>query len=112
MALSERNEGTPPGGGRRWCAHAGRRRKRITVIISVSVLLLLAAGLLSWRGFGQRVVLLPPAVKDDWENSESPIEQDPRLSYARLYPNVHPDVPYVGDARCTSCHEKETASYH
>src|SRR5262249_41025247 len=87
-------------------------RKRIMVIASASVLLLLSVGLLWWRGFGQRAVLLAPAVTDDWEKSERPTEQDPRLGYAELYPNVHPDVPHVGDARCASCHEQETASYH
>jgi hypothetical protein len=36
---------------------------------------------------------------------------DPRLSYAGPYLNVHPDVKYVGDAACASCHEKQTKSY-
>jgi tetratricopeptide (TPR) repeat protein len=37
---------------------------------------------------------------------------DPRLSYEGPYRNIHPDVQYVGDASCLTCHPNETASFH
>src|SRR5262245_13711369 len=36
---------------------------------------------------------------------------DPRLNYSGPYLNVHPDVKYVGDAACASCHEKQSKSF-
>jgi hypothetical protein len=36
---------------------------------------------------------------------------DPRLTYAGPYRNVHPDVPYVGDAECAPCHADICDSY-
>src|SRR5262249_35906717 len=30
---------------------------------------------------------------------------DPRLDYAGPFRNIHPSIRYVGDARCTDCHE-------
>jgi predicted CXXCH cytochrome family protein len=36
---------------------------------------------------------------------------DPRRAYAGPYRNINPDVRYVGDARCTPCHEDIARSY-
>jgi hypothetical protein len=36
---------------------------------------------------------------------------DPRLTYATDYLNVHPDVKYVGDAKCAECHEAVCSSF-
>src|SRR6266404_3231330 len=36
---------------------------------------------------------------------------DPRLSYPTLYKNVRPEVKYVGDKVCASCHQEQAASF-
>jgi len=36
---------------------------------------------------------------------------DPRVTYTGPFRNVHPDVKYVGDAVCASCHADHAASY-
>lgn len=38
-------------------------------------------------------------------------DSDPRLAAATPYLNVHPDVAYVGDEVCASCHGKYVESY-
>ncbi len=38
-------------------------------------------------------------------------DQDPRLTYATPYRNVHPETRYVGTAVCAGCHPKEAESY-
>src|SRR5262249_15654242 len=40
-----------------------------------------------------------------------PQPDDPRLTYDTPYQNVRPQVQYVGDEKCTGCHQKETQSY-
>jgi hypothetical protein len=37
--------------------------------------------------------------------------EDPRLTYATPYLNVHPEVGYIGDAACWGCHPKQAESY-
>ncbi|HLJ93226.1 MAG TPA: multiheme c-type cytochrome [Gemmataceae bacterium] len=37
---------------------------------------------------------------------------DPRWTFATPYRNVRPDVKYVGDAACQSCHVRLSKSYH
>jgi hypothetical protein len=37
---------------------------------------------------------------------------DPRLEYAGPFQNIHPDVRYVGDAKCAGCHEDIVRTYH
>src|SRR2546427_5904517 len=37
---------------------------------------------------------------------------DPRLTFPTRYQNVRPEVKYVGDEACASCHFAETTSYH
>jgi hypothetical protein len=38
--------------------------------------------------------------------------EDPRVTYGGPYLNVHPEVRYVGDDRCTDCHRDIAESYH
>ncbi len=37
---------------------------------------------------------------------------DPRLDYRGPYVNIHPDVRYVGDTACDSCHADKSRTYH
>jgi hypothetical protein len=37
--------------------------------------------------------------------------EDPRLTYAGPYLNIHPDVTYVGDEICAKCHQDKALSY-
>lgn len=37
---------------------------------------------------------------------------DPRLAFATEYRNVRPEVKYVGDAVCATCHDAITRTYH
>ena len=37
---------------------------------------------------------------------------DPRLDYAGPFQNIHPEVRYVGDARCADCHDDIVRTYH
>src|SRR6202047_4139107 len=37
---------------------------------------------------------------------------DPRLTYPTRYRNVRPEVKYVGDEACATCHLSESSSYH
>jgi predicted CXXCH cytochrome family protein len=37
---------------------------------------------------------------------------DPRLQYAGPFQNIHPEVRYVGDARCADCHDDIVRTYH
>lgn len=51
------------------------------------------------------------------EGTQTPAEEravppeDPRRTYRGPFENVHPDVAYVGDAACASCHRNITATY-
>jgi hypothetical protein len=83
---------------------AARRRAPARLVVIGALLLTLAGGALwavhHWRRPAPATEG-PPA---------APVE-DPRLSYAGPFLNVHPDVAYVGDAVCADCHRKETLSY-
>lgn len=37
---------------------------------------------------------------------------DPRLTFKTPFRNVHPDVKYVGDKACTSCHQEVSHAFH
>lgn len=75
---------------------------RIGVILAA---LLAVTAILCRVGLGLRDKPAPPSA------SAPDILVDPRLSYEGPYRNIHPDVGYVGDASCLSCHSKETASF-
>jgi tetratricopeptide (TPR) repeat protein len=44
-------------------------------------------------------------------SSPAPVPADPRLTYQGPFQNIHPDVAYVGDARCALCHQDKAESY-
>ncbi|MEO2031699.1 MAG: hypothetical protein ABGZ35_06415, partial [Planctomycetaceae bacterium] len=50
-----------------------------------------------------------------WLAQETPagpaIPPDPRLTFETPYRNVHPDVQYVDDSRCTQCHQEIADNY-
>lgn len=79
-----------------------RKAFRIGVIL---VALLAVTAILCRVGLGLRDKPAPPSA------STPDILVDPRLSYEGPYRNIHPNVAYVGDASCQSCHPKETASF-
>src|SRR5262245_24574806 len=37
--------------------------------------------------------------------------EDARLTYAGPFKNIHPEVPYAGDAECAQCHKPESESF-
>ncbi len=83
---------------------SGRRRPftRLSVI-GVLVLMLLGAGVwavLSWYNQTSSSSQLPLSTPED-----------PRLTYAGPFRNIHPDVSYVGDDKCTSCHRDIALSF-
>lgn len=83
-----------------------RSKIRKTLWIAILLLALLAvAGILYRSGLGLRDK--PAPANDSAQN----VLVDPRLSYDGPYRNIHPDVAYVGDASCQSCHPGETASF-
>jgi Flp pilus assembly protein TadD len=74
--------------------------KRQSLVLAVGLLLLL--GFVVWMLWSRSA---PPG-------REGPVPvDDPRLTFATPYRNVHPDVKYVGDAACARCHDLETKSY-
>jgi Flp pilus assembly protein TadD len=82
-----------------------RRRHMLTraVLLGGVLLLLLGAGLwavCSWYR--------PTSAN---ETPLSSIPEDPRLTYAGPFENIHPDVAYVGDAKCSTCHQDISQSY-
>jgi Flp pilus assembly protein TadD len=72
--------------------------------VAAALVLLIGLGL---AGVRLSHWLAPPST----DTSSSPETTDPRLAYSGPYRNIHPDVRYVGDAQCTSCHEKIAQSY-
>src|SRR5207248_8072335 len=38
--------------------------------------------------------------------------EDPRLTYATPFLNVHPEVQYLGDEACAECHRDKDHTYH
>jgi hypothetical protein len=83
-----------------------RSRLRRWAWIGVVVITLLAgAGILSLIARDRREKARPPHAVEH-------ARLDPRLRYDGPYRNIHPDVQYVGDASCLTCHPTETASFH
>jgi hypothetical protein len=74
----------------------------------------LVAGLVLLAGLGsagawlaRRVAAVRPALP-----APAPAQPpDPRLTYTGPYRNIRPDVQYVGDDRCTGCHQDIADSY-
>ncbi len=53
-----------------------------------------------------------PAAFSEEEVVPDPPPPDPRLTFSTPFRNVRPEVHYVGDARCTDCHQAICDSYH
>jgi hypothetical protein len=70
--------------------------------------LLLLAGL---GGTGAWLARRGASVGSALPPTAPPEPPDPRRAYAGPYRNIDPDVRYVGDARCTGCHEDIAESY-
>jgi hypothetical protein len=69
---------------------------RVAVIGGV-ILLAAGAAYVGWRWLHPR--------------PSGPASDDPRLAYTGPFRNVHPDVAYVGDARCAPCHAEQEKTY-
>ncbi len=52
-----------------------------------------------------------PVVEEKEQVQEQPWPVDPRLDAATTYRNAHPDVKYVGDATCATCHSDIVQRY-
>jgi len=83
----------------------------IRVLALVAIVLIGAATLYFFGPTG------PPAKDDSAKPDENQasaddLPPDPRLTFDTPYRNVHPDVQYVGDAACSSCHRALCQSFH
>jgi hypothetical protein len=86
-------------------APVSHRRRRSFVVVAVALFVVLAGALgatVAWRARSQ------PGPS----SNAGRCWPDPRLLYEGPFANVRPDVAYVGDAACTSCHRDIAASYH
>ena len=82
-------------------AATGRSRR----LIACSLLLAAGVtGVVCWFMFGPDPPMVPPA-------AEGAFPPDPRLTYDGPFRNIHPDVQYVGDARCAECHDDIHRTY-
>ena len=69
-------------------------------------------GLFPWLLIGLILLLLGVGSAGAyWFFSRNTLPPDPRLAYKGPYLNVRPDVTYVGDARCVTCHQEEAEHY-
>src|SRR4051794_13974468 len=51
-----------------------------------------------------------PSARINWDRPDDrPL--DPRLSYRGPFQNIHPDVQYVGSAKCAECHDDIAQTY-
>jgi hypothetical protein len=75
-------------------------RRCLRGVLATGIVLLLLGGVVLWKKG------LEPSTP-----SAAP-SRDPRLDYAGPFQNIHPDVGYVGDARCAECHEDQAQTYH
>lgn len=87
-------------------APPSRPPRRHGVPLAVLTALAVAVALAAWkfwpRGGGPRPI--------DPEDPPSPLA-DPRLTYPTPYRNVRPEVQYVGDAACATCHADVAKAY-
>ncbi len=99
MLLDNRNDASLP---RQGLLRKIRKSLRISVVL---IVLLAVVGMLSRFRPSLRDKPVPPLASAEY------VRADPRLHYEGPYRNIDPDVGYVGDASCLSCHPKETASF-
>jgi Tfp pilus assembly protein PilF len=83
---------------------AERRRWRARAVVAGAVVLMLA-------GVGAWAARHWPRPAPATEGLPAGRPEDPRLTYAGPFLNVHPDVAYVGDESCAGCHRQETLSF-
>jgi hypothetical protein len=70
------------------------------VVIGIAIILLASGAFWNWV-----VRARHPA------NKHTPPDPDPRLTYDGPFENIHPDVQYVGDAKCAKCHKPIAKKY-
>ena len=71
----------------------------------VGVMVLMVAGIVAFAVYRWQGNRFAPAPDD------SPADQDPRLTYDTPLRSVRPDVHYVGDEACASCHLDKAETY-
>jgi Tetratricopeptide repeat len=76
----------------------GRRARAWIVAVALG----LAAGVAIWFWSRREPAPQPPARMP---------AADPRVAASALWPNIHPDVKYVGDAVCAGCHRDIERTY-
>jgi Tfp pilus assembly protein PilF len=87
---------------------ARRRFSRKTWLgAGAALLLLVGAGLWVARPWHRP----GPASPTESPNAHANRPEDPRLGYAGPFLNIHPDVGYVGDEKCSECHRNKALSY-
>jgi Tfp pilus assembly protein PilF len=87
-------------------SHLQRRLlgKRAATVFFI-LLMLAASGLWARRRWAPRETV--PGT----EAMSSKIPVDPRLAYDGAFLNIHPDVDFVGDQKCSECHQEKALSY-
>jgi predicted CXXCH cytochrome family protein len=83
------------------------RRRLLARILGVGLVLLALGGAGLWGVYQWHRPAPPPPADPPRANTP----EDPRLTYAGPFLNIHPDVAYVGDGKCSECHEKETLAF-
>jgi tetratricopeptide (TPR) repeat protein len=68
-----------------------------------------------WTGVGVLLLVVGGAGLGLWfARRGAPVERpsdDPRVTYTGPYRNIHPDIAFVGDDACTSCHKDQATTY-
>jgi hypothetical protein len=100
-AFSEKPLGTPQPATAPLLSSASPRRLLTSAKLSVAILAVVAVVGGAYWMLGRQEPPAPARQQDLFEGTFPP---DPRLSYTGPFQNIHPDVKYVGDARCNSCH--------
>src|SRR5438067_1374410 len=75
---------------------------------------LLFAAIMAIGGFGAWYFFVRddvPSSPDSPEVVDTP-PADPRLTFATPFRNVKPNVQYVGDSACATCHQEIDKNYH
>src|SRR5258708_14830908 len=81
--------------------------RRILLLLACLALLVGLGCLGAWWAY-QSTRVRVDSVDSDLTPEQTP---DPRRTYAGPYRNIDPDIGYVGDAKCASCHEEIARNY-
>src|SRR5262245_42599559 len=79
---------------------AGSRFRRRARVVAAFILCVLLLALGAWV-----------SLRWPWWSVTARQEDDPRLAYSGPFRNVRPEVRYVGDDRCASCHPEQATSF-